>query len=285
VLWRVLAANLLVATAKIVFGYVTGTVSILADGFHSSADTASNAVALIGVRVAGRPPDQNHPYGHRKFETLAAGGVLLFLALVVVELLRLTIGRLLSGWSAPAVSEGSFIIMGATALINLIVIGYERRAGRQLSSEVLLADAAHTQSDLVTSLVVIASLIGVRAGLPWLDAIAGLLVALFIARTGFSIARGMSRILSDTIVIDVDELRRIVLSVPAVLGCHQIRTRGSPDQVFVDLHIWMTPETRLDQAHAISHRVKDEIMRQFPEVEDVVIHLEPAGPDKGEWVE
>ena len=168
VLYRVLLLNLLVAAAKIALGLTTGAVSVLSDGFHSLTDTASNIVAIIGVRVASAPPDDDHPYGHRKFETMASVGILLFLLLVLREVLSAAWERFRSG-GEPDINALTFVVMGATFVVNLGVVVYERRAGRRLHSEVLLADAHHTMSDLLTSATVIAALIGVRLGYPWLD--------------------------------------------------------------------------------------------------------------------
>jgi cation diffusion facilitator family transporter len=274
VLVRVLLLNLAVAGAKIVFGYATGAVSILSDGFHSLTDSASNVLGLVGLRAARKPPDVDHPYGHRKYETLAAAGIFIFLLLVMIEVVRTALGRLASP-EAPRVTATSFAVMLATLAVNLFVVRYELREGRRLSSELLQADALHTRSDVLTSLTVIASLIGVRTGFPLLDPIAGLVIAGFIGHTGWEIARETSRILSDRMVIEEDDLRRVVMSVPEVIGCHHIRTRGSADHAFLDLHIWMRPETRLDEAHRISHVVKDRLMQRYPQIADAIIHLEP----------
>jgi cation diffusion facilitator family transporter len=274
VLRRVLLLNLAVAAAKIALGFFTGAVSVLSDGFHSLTDSASNVVALVAVRVARQPPDANHPYGHRKFETMASVGILLFLLLVLVQILRAAVERLQVP-QVPDVDALTFGVMGGTLMINVAVVAYERRRGRELSSEVLLADAHHTQSDLLTSATVIAALAGVRFGYPLLDPIAALVVAGFITYACWEIFQDTTRILADQIVIAEDDLRDVVLTVPEVLGCHQIRSRGSADHVFVDLHIWMDPAMRLDEAHHVSHVVKDRIMARFPQIKDAVIHLEP----------
>ena len=274
VLSRVLILNLVVALAKIALGLVSGAVSVLSDGFHSLTDGASNLVAMIGVRVARQPPDEDHPYGHRKFETLASVGILIFLVLVLVQVASAAAARLRSV-EAPRVDAVAFWVMGSTFAINLAVVLYERRAGRRLSSEILLADAHHTTSDLATSLTVIAALVGVRFGYSWLDPAAALVVAGFIAYACWEIFRDTSRILGDRIVIDETSIRAVVQTVPDVLGCHRIRTRGSVDHVFLDLHVWMDGRMPLHEAHRVSHVVKDRLMARFPEIKDAVIHLEP----------
>ncbi|MGH9176918.1 MAG: cation diffusion facilitator family transporter [Vicinamibacterales bacterium] len=279
VLLRVFALNLLVALAKIALGAATGAVSVLSDGFHSLTDGASNVVALVGVRIARQPPDADHPYGHRKFETMASIAILLFLLLVVVQVLWAAVERFQSA-RAPSVTTLSFVVMGATLLVNVGVVVYERRAGHRLSSEVLLADARHTQSDLLTSVTVIMALIGVRLGFPLLDPIAAIVVAAFIGYACWAIFQDTLRILADEIVIAADDIRTVVQTVPEVLGCEKIRSRGATDHVFLDLHIWMNPAMRLDEAHRVSHVVKDRIMARFPQVKDAVIHIEPPPPAK-----
>jgi cation diffusion facilitator family transporter len=276
VLLLVLLLNLAVAFAKIAFGYATGAISILSDGFHSLTDAASNVVGLIGVRAAGQPPDRDHPYGHRKYETVAAAGVTVFLLLVVIEVLRNAFNNL-TGRSQPLdISIASFVVMLVTVGINLAVVAYESREATRLSSEILLADAMQTRGDVWSSLTVIAALIGVRFGVPILDPLAALVVAGFIGHASYQIARTTTGILSDQIVISDADLERVVMSVPGVLGCHNIRTRGAADHVFLDLHVWMPPDLRLTEAHDLSHVVKDRLMASYPQIADAVIHIEPA---------
>jgi cation diffusion facilitator family transporter len=165
--------------------------------------------------------------------------------------------------------------MGATILVNLLVTTYERRAGIRLQSEVLLADATHTRSDVFTSFTVIVALTGSRLGYPLLDPLAAIVVVGFIGHAAWEIFKGASDVLADRIVIAEDDVRSVVMSVPAVMGCHEIRTRGPADYVFLDLHVWMASKTPLDQAHAVSHQVKDRLMARFPQIRDAVIHIEP----------
>jgi cation diffusion facilitator family transporter len=279
VLYRVLFLNLAVAVAKIALGYLTGAVSVLSDGFHSLTDSAANVVALVGVSVARRPPDQNHPYGHRKYETMASLGILLFLIIVLVEVVTAAFDRFRTG-AVPKVFPEGIGVMVVTLVVNLVVVSYELRRGRALKSEVLLADAKHTRSDVFTSGTVIAALIGVWFGYPMLDPLAALLVAGFIGRACWEIAQDASQILADAIVIAEHEVREVVQSVPQVLGSHHIRSRGSADHVFLDLHIWLNGDTPLEAAHATSHVVKDKLMARFPQIVDVVIHIEPPPPSR-----
>jgi len=280
VLVRVLLLNLLVAIAKIAYGYSSGAISILSDGFHSLTDTASNVVGLIGVFAARRPPDEDHPYGHRKYETVAAVAVVGFLALVMLEVLRNAFNHLTGRSAPPRISMSGFVVMVVTVAINLLVVRYESAAAERLGSEILLADATQTRSDVWSSLTVIAALAGAHAGLPILDPLAALVVAAFIGFAGYQIALATMKILSDRIVMSEIDIQKVVLSVDGVLGCHHIRSRGSADHVFLDFHVWLPADMRLTDAHAISHVVKDRLMTRYPQIVDAVIHLEP--PPRGE---
>jgi cation diffusion facilitator family transporter len=278
VLVLVFFLNLVVAVAKLVLGYLTGAVSIVSDGFHSLTDCFSNIGALVGVRVARRPPDHDHPYGHRKYETLAAAAIAGFLMVVMIGIVEAAWQRF-NTRATLLVSPLAFAVMLGTIAVNLLVTWYERRAGARLESEVLLADAMHTQSDVWTSLTVVIALAGAALGYPVLDPIVALIVVVFIGHAAWEILRSTSEVLSDHIVIPEDQVRLVVMSVPDVMGCHAIRTRGSRDFVFLDLHIWMAADTRLDAAHEISHDVKDKLMATFPQIGDAVIHLEPPPRD------
>jgi cation diffusion facilitator family transporter len=277
VLVRVLLLNLAVAAAKLILGYATGAVSIISDGFHSLTDSGSNLMGLIGLRAARKPPDADHPYGHRKFETLAAGAIFIFLVVAVMEIGRTAVARLADP-VPPDVTWVSFAVMIAALGINLGVVRYEAGRGRALKSELLLADAVHTRSDVFATVGVLISLAGVALGYPLLDAIGGVAIAILIAHTSFEIARDTSSILSDRMVIDEDDIRGVVMTVPEVLGCHHIRTRGPLDHVFLDLHVWFPAAMPLVQAHSLSHAVKDRLMARFPQIRDAIIHIEPPPP-------
>jgi cation diffusion facilitator family transporter len=274
VLARVLILNLAVAAAKLLLGYATGAVSVMSDGFHSLTDSTSNIIGLIGLRAARKPPDEDHPYGHRKFETLAAAGIFIFLVVAVLEIGRAALRRLAAP-SPPDVPWLSFAVMFATLVVNIFVVRYEAGRGRALNSELLLADAVHTRSDVFATIGVLISLTAVALGYPVLDPIGGVVIAILIARTSYEIARDTSGILSDRVVIDEEDIRQEVMNVPEVLGCHHIRTRGSMDHVFLDLHVWFPEAMPLRDAHSLSHNVKDRLMERFPQIADAIIHIEP----------
>jgi cation diffusion facilitator family transporter len=275
VLILVLALNWLVAVAKIFYGFFTHCTSMTADGFHSLSDGASNIIGLIGINLACQPTDKDHPYGHRKYETFFALGIAALLFIVAFNLFKEGIKRLYNP-VIPQVDIRSFVIMLVTMGINIWVTNYESKKGSLLHSEILISDAMHTKADIFTSLSVIIALIVIKLGYPILDPIATMLISLFIVHAGYDIAKHSSDVLCDSAaIVDVKKIMDIVLSIKGVKTCHKIRTRGRPDDIYVDLHVQVSPDMHMDHAHKISYTIEDEIKKGIPEVTDVVVHMEP----------
>ena len=274
VLIYTLFLNLSVATAKIIYGYAMGSISMRSDGFHSFFDGTSNAIGLIGIWVASQPPDPGHPYGHRKFETLSTIAIAVMIFATGTEILREAYHRLSIPYDIK-VSVMSFVVMAITLAVNIGVMIYETRKGRELKSDFLTADAMHTQSDIYISLSVVISLIAAKAGYPVVDIIAAFVITLFIAKMGFSILKSATDVLADAACISPDDIEEVVMNIRGVRSCHGIRTRGNRDFVNVDLHVLVDAEEKIQDAHTISHNVEDAIKKRFRSVVDVVIHVEP----------
>jgi len=275
ILLIILVLNWGVALAKIFYGYVTNFTSMMADGFHSLADGASNIIGLIGITLARRPPDKDHPYGHKKYETLFALAIAGMLFFVCFNLFTEGIKRLHSH-GAPQIDAISMIVMLITMSVNIFVMTYEYRAGKRLNSDILVSDSLHTKADIFTSASVIIAMIVIRLGYPILDPIVTIMIAFFIAYAGFSIARDSSKVLCDEIVIsDDNKIADVVMSVKGVRACHKIRTRGRVDDIHVDLHVQVSPDMHVDKAHDISYRIEGAIKSCISGVTDVVVHIEP----------
>ncbi len=274
VLWQVLGLNLLVAGAKIVAGIAAGSISMLADGFHSAMDASSNVIGLVGSTIASRPPDGNHPYGHQKYETFATLGIGLLLLLTSWNVLKSVFGRLAQG-SAPEITTLSFVVMLITIGLNLMVTTYEKKKGCQLKSSLLLADAAHTKSDIFVSLSVLASLAAVKMGWLWIDAAVALVIVIVIGHTGWKILRRASDVLADSAAIDPRLVKQAALSVAGVQSCHKIRSRGPDQAAHLDLHIQVDGQIPLLEAHRLGHLVQDRLKKELG-VLDVMVHVEPV---------
>ncbi len=281
VLVQVLGLNLLVATGKIVVGLSVSSLAILADGFHSLTDAASNIVGLVGISVAARPPDEDHPYGHRKFETLSALFIGGMLALVAWEILRNALERWREG-EEPEMTWYSVAVMVVAIVVSWAVSTHEARQGRRLRSEILLADAAHTRSDIGTSAVVLVSLLGSRAGIPRLDLLAAAVVTALIGKAAYEIVRDSVRTLSDVASVPEERVIEVAIEVPGVLGAHKVRSRGGLDGGHCDLHIQVDAQLQLDRAHVIGHLVKARLEERLG-FSDVVVHVEPPDGHRTPW--
>lgn len=277
VLWITLGLNLIATAAKLAVGYWTGSLSLIADGFDSVFDAASNAVGLVGVYLAAQPPDESHPYGHRKAETMTALVIAAILFVTTWELIKSAIQRLRNpALIQTEVTVWSFAALGVSILIHVIVVSYELRAGRRLGSDVLVADALHTRADILVSLSVVGGLVAVRLGYPLADPIVTLIISLFIVKIGIDIIRESSPTLMDRAKVPAQEAEEIALSVPGVISCHKVRSRGHEQAVYVDLHIQVDPSLDTARAHAIAHQVEQRLHHRRPDIQDVTIHIEPA---------
>lgn len=275
VLWIVLLLNLAVSLAKSLMGYLTKSNSMMADGFHSLADSSSNVIGLIGIAAAMKPEDQDHPYGHKKFETFAALGIAALLLIAIISILHEAWGRL-ENPVIPQISIASFIVMLFTLAVNILVVKYEKKQGEILKSDILISDAYHTTSDIYVSVSVIITLVAIKFGLVWLDTLASLVIAGFIAHAAWEIVSRSSSVLCDQAMLDEAQVTQTVIQVAGVEGCHKIRSRGRSDDLKVDLHIQVNPRIAVAQAHEISHLVAEALCREHQGVSDVVVHIEPA---------
>ena len=232
-----------------------------ADGFHSLFDGASNIIGLVGMWFASRPADAEHPYGHAKFETFAAALIGIMLAFAGYTVGKGAIDSLLGRGLPTEVTTISFAIMLSTLAVNVLVTTWERRAGRRLGSEVLIADAGHTLSDVMVSVGVLVSLVLVRLGWEQADGIVAILVAVVIFRTAWGILRGVLYTLGDAARLPAEKVAGAVCAVPGVAGCHGVRTRGSESCVYVDLHVQVASDTTVVRGHEIAHEVEASLRR------------------------
>ena len=274
-LW-VLLLNVFVATAKWVYGVLTQSLGMQADGLHSFFDGLSNVVGLVGLWLASPLPDANHPYGHKKFETLTAGAIGAFLIITCAYILW----KAYRSWTMnlhPQVTTISFMIMLITLGINIFVTYWERKKGKELKSDILTADSYHTASDILTSVSVLAGLFAVQAGYPFIDPFVAIVIAGVIAWTATIVLKDVLSSLTDRIRIDPQNIRTAVMTIPGILDCHEIRTRGLANHVFIDLSIHVEPAWTVEQAHGLAADVEAFLLTHFESVEDVVVHIEPEG--------
>jgi cation diffusion facilitator family transporter len=275
VLAAILLANWAVALLKLFLGLKSGSAAVTADGVHSFIDGGSNVLGLVAMSVASRPADEDHPYGHGKFEALASLGIGALIGTSMLELGRMALDSLLHG-RHPEVTPLMLIVMSITLVINLLVTRVEHHWGNTLQSPLLLADARHTLSDVGVTLAVLVSLGLVRLGYPKADGLVTLGVMVFVARVAWGIVKQAVGILSDTARLDTQKVATLTLQVPGVRSCHGVRSRGMEGTVYVDLKIEVDPQMSTARAHELADAVEARLQAEFPEVVDVVVHVEPA---------
>ncbi|HLV37787.1 MAG TPA: cation-efflux pump [Spirillospora sp.] len=276
VLLITLVLNLAVAAGKIIIGLVTGALAITADGLHSIVDASGNAIGLIATRMAARPPDDEHPYGHHRYETLAALVIGAMLLLTAGEIVRGAVERL-SGGEPPRITALAFGVMLVTLVINVLVNRYQVGEGRRLESEILLADAANTRADIYVTLSVIASMALVTLlGWTWADIAAALLVTVLIGRAAIKILRQQGRVLVDAAPYSSEQLTKRVLEIPSVKNVLRARSRGSSDAAHIDIDVQVAPEMTAGQTAAIGEAIREHLYEHFDGVHEIEVHFAPA---------
>lgn len=282
VLVAVLVANLAIAVAKVVVGTMANSLAVVGDGLHSGVDALANGVALLVLRFSTRPADEDHPFGHSKYETLAAFAISALLLLTSFELGREAVARLVRP-EATGADVWTLAVMAASVVANLAVSAMEMRAARRHASEVLMADARQSRADIAVSLAVLLGLGLHRLRLPvvdpYLDPALALCVAAFIAHAAYAVFRDVMPILTDRVAFDPAEVRAVVMDVPGVVSVHDIRSRGPPRESYVQMHLVV------DKADVLgAHAIADEVERRLADrlgVKETFIHIEPEDDASG----
>lgn len=267
-------ANVVVVVGKLWAGLSAHSLSVIADAAHSSVDAANNIMALFLARVAAKAPDAEHPYGHGKFETLGALAIVAFLSITVFELISGAVRRLLSDAPGPEVTGLIVAVMLASAGVSFLVAHFEEAAGRRYKSEILIADAAHTKSDVYASFAVLAGIAFVALGYPEADAICTILVAVVIARAGWRILKTTVPILVDERAVEEEAIRRSALQTDGVFDCFAVRSRGRASEIFIELTITVHGSLNVEEGHVIADSVERRLAAEVG-AREVVVHVEP----------
>jgi cation diffusion facilitator family transporter len=275
VLLGLLVANLGVVGAKFIIGLRTGSLGVLGDAVHSSVDAMNNILALAVIWVASREPDEDHPYGHEKFETLGALAIVVFLSITGFELVKGAMSRLTTGAAPLDISPVEFSVLAGTLVVNTLVTVYETRRGRELNSDILLADSAHTRADVFITIGVLIGVLAARAGYWWVDSVVALLVAGVIVVLAYSIVARSVPVLVDKHVAPANEIQAAAEGVKGVISAYDIRSRGVSDRRFAELTISVPRDATVEAGHrvadAVEHRLREELA-----FNEVVVHVEPC---------
>lgn len=265
--------NLVVLSAKFGAGLATGSLALLSDALHTLTDLGNNVIAFLVMRHAGRPPDHNHPYGHRKFETLAVFGLAMLLVVLAVQLIL----RALVAEREPTTSHPvALAIMGGAVLVNLVISLWEARRAKALASDILHADATHTFADVITTLVVVAGWQLAAHGHAWAETVATLGVALFVLVLSYGLFRRAVPVLVDEGAEDPEALRAALRAVPGVREVRRVRSRWLGDQAYADVVVAVDDHLSTEAGHVIADRVEATLADAFG-IRDASVHLEPVG--------
>ena len=277
VLFITLALNVAVVIGKFIAGIMAGSLSVISDAVHSSVDSLNNIVGLVIMKYATAEPDDEHPYGHAKFETLAAFAIAGFLFVTCYQIGVSAVSRLVTPSPAPPdVSALTIVVMIATIIVNIIVTVYEQREGKRLHSEFLIADAVHTRSDVLVSCSVLAGLGLVKLGYVWLDPIIALGIAVVIAWNGYKIFKSTIPVLVDAAPVPAEQIAKLVATVPGVHSAHDIRSRIQGGTMYVEMHLHMQPNVERDyiKTHDLTEEVEHRLESAYGRVV-ATIHVEP----------
>jgi cation diffusion facilitator family transporter len=277
VLLGLLGANLAVVVAKAYIGVVSGSLAVWGDALHSSVDSLYNVLGLIVVRVAAREPDEDHPYGHGKFETLGALAIVVFLSITCFELVRNAVQKLLGGGHTIVVTDLGLVVLLATLGVNVLVAWYENRRGHELSSELLIADAAHTRTDVFITIGVLMGVLFARRGATWVDPVVAIVVAALIVRVAYQIFARTVPVLVDERAIPERAIRHAAQEIDGVKRAYGIRSRGGRGAGvrYAEVTIAVDREANVEVAHAIADRVEERLKRDL-ELSAVTVHVEPC---------
>lgn len=271
------AVNLVLAVIKILVGVVGHSEALIADGVHSLSDLLSDGLVYYAARHSRNKPDDRHPYGHGRFETVATMGLGGLLILVGGGIVWDAVERMLAPERLMAPAVVVLVVAGVSVASKEVLYHYTLRTGRRLRSEMLKANAWHHRSDAVSSIVVFVGVLGTLAGLNYLDAVAAVLVGVMVGKIGWDLSRGAAAELVD-VGLDpeqVAEIRNQILSIGGVRDTHMLRTRRLGGVAAADVHVLVDPHISVSEGHMISLMVERRLKHNVDEVEDVTVHIDP----------
>ncbi|HHU28507.1 TPA: cation transporter [bacterium] len=277
VLILVLVANIIVAATKIVLGYLLKLNSLTADGFHAISDSTSNVIGLIGVKLASKPADEKHPYGHQKFETIASMIIGFMLILISFNIIYNAIIWFINPIT-PSIDFSSLITIIITLFFNIFVAIYEYKMGKKLNSEVLISDSIHTRSDFFISLGVIITIVLINAGVsPTIDPVLSLIIALLVLYSAYKILKTSFSILIDEKAINQEDIKKVILNTyNDVIDVHKIKSRGHIEYTFIEMHIVLPSSKNVTEIHNLIHEIHELLEIEFNRKIELNVHIEPG---------
>ena len=267
--------NVLLSVLKITIGLLGNSAALLADGIHSATDLFSDLLVFIGITFAHTPPDQEHPYGHGKFESLTTFMIALLTVSVGIGICLDAWGRLHTPPTAPMHPIVLSIIFLSIASKEWLY-QYTNRIAKKIQSQALTANAWHHRSDAISSIAALIGIGGALAGLPILDPLAAIAVALIIARAGWHIGQGAFQELTDTSVPEalLTTLNQTLHNLPGVLDIHRLRARRQGPDMLIDLHVVVPKNYSVSEGHAVTLSIEHCLKQLDDSIREIVIHVD-----------
>ncbi|MCK2182940.1 cation diffusion facilitator family transporter [Halomonas getboli] len=275
--------DFLVGMAKLIAGLMVGSAALVADGIHSFSDILTDIFVVAATHFGRQAPDRGHPYGHGRIETLATlwlGSVLIFVAGAIAWA---SLGRLIGGEAVPAPGAWAIAIAVVSLLAKEAIYHYTMHAARRIGSRLLEANAWHSRSDALSTLVVLVGLVATQLGFAWMDAVAAIVVGVMVGQIGGRLLWESSQELIDTALPEDEQalLLRTAETVPGVRGVHELRTRRIAGDALLDLHIVVPPRVTVSEAHEIGNAVSRRLRETMPHLADITFHIDPED-DEGQ---
>ena len=267
----------ILALAKVAGGYFGHSQALIADGIHSFSDLLTDLLVIVAARKASHQADREHPYGHGRIQTIATALLAASLALVASGVAWDAVNRLAAPAALLQPGWGALVIAAVSVVVKEGIFHYTMRSARRLNSSLLRANAWHSRTDALSSVVVIAGIIGAMLGLPWADSVAAIGVATMILYAAFRIGKESVEELIDTAVdaTTQEEARQTIMAVPGVLDTHELRTRRMGSKVYADVHIRVAQFISVSEGHHIGDKVMKALKDRFERMIDVVVHIDP----------
>ena len=272
--------NILLSVIKLIAGFIAHSNAMISDAIHSASDVFSTFVVIIGIKLASKKADKEHPYGHERLECVAA---------IVLSMVLFITGFGIGAAALKNITSGDYnniVVPGILALVAAIVsivskeamYWYTRYNAKRIDSSALMADAWHHRSDAFSSIGALIGIAGARLGFPIMDSIASLIIFVFIIKAAYDIFKDAIDKMVDHACDDdtVNQIRDCVMKHEDVLGIDMLQTRIFGNKIYVDLEISTDGSYTLSKAHTIAESVHDDIEKSFPKVKHIMVHVNPA---------
>jgi len=271
--------NIFLSLFKLLAGIFAHSAAMVSDAVHSASDVFSSIIVIIGVRMAAKDADDDHPYGHERLESVAAITLAIVLLVTGLFIGHTAIENLSAGDSAEHMIPG--ILALVAAIVSIVtkegMYWYTRFYARKINSDALMADAWHHRSDALSSIGALVGIYGARRGLWWFDSVASLIISLFIIKAAYDIFRNAIEKLVDRACEPEfdEEIRKLVLLQDGVEKIDMLQTRVFGNRIYVDLEIAANGELKLREAHDIAQKVHDVLEEKYPRIKHIMIHVNP----------